>query len=368
MNALPEVISHAFGQTDQTRPRPLKRGPLPLDPLRDPGWDALVAAHRDATLFHSAAWARVLKDTYRHSPVYFGRRQNDRLESLLPVMEVNSPWTGRRGVSLPFTDECPLLAENSAAVAQLHEQALAHGRERRWKYFETRGGPRPPGTDTPSVLYYAHELDLTPGEKHLFEHCESATRRGIRRAQNAGVRIDRRTDLGAMRSFYRLHCGTRRRHGVPPQPFRFFENIARHVLVTGHGSVFTASHCGRVVAAAVFFHLGRQAIYKFGASDFSAQEQRPNNLLMWEAIRFCAERGCETLQFGRTSLANEGLRRFKLGFGTRERQLPAYRFEFRRNRFVATVDRAEGPLNRVFRQFPSPILRLLGATLYPHLS
>jgi len=139
-------------------------------------------------------------------------------------------------------------------------------------------------------------------------------------------------------------------------------------MQTGHGFVFTASHQGRVIAAAVFLHHRRHALYKFGASDYDAQDLRPNNLLMWEAILHYREQGFASLDFGRTSLANAGLRRFKLGFGPSERTIQYSRFDFRSNRYVTTADRAEGSLNRLFRCLPLPVLRLLGSALYPHLS
>src|SRR6186997_2474045 len=102
MNASPNVISHPL-----VVPKPAAAGRpagavLPVDPLRDPAWDALVAAHPGGTFFHTAAWARVLAETYGHVPLYFCRRRRDRLDQLLPVMEVRSPFTGCRGVSLPF--------------------------------------------------------------------------------------------------------------------------------------------------------------------------------------------------------------------------------------------------------------------------
>src|SRR5437588_684822 len=78
-----------------------------LNPLERPGWDELILSHREASFFHTAGWASVLQDTYGHTPHYFGVLEGERLSALLPLMEVNSLWTGRRGVSLPFTDECP---------------------------------------------------------------------------------------------------------------------------------------------------------------------------------------------------------------------------------------------------------------------
>ena len=37
-----------------------------LDPINDPGWDHVVALHRDAGCFHTSAWAKVLQQTYNH--------------------------------------------------------------------------------------------------------------------------------------------------------------------------------------------------------------------------------------------------------------------------------------------------------------
>jgi hypothetical protein len=118
----------------------------------------------------------------------------------------------------------------------------------------------------------------------------------------------------------------------------------------------------------VFFHFGKQALFKFGASDLAFQALRPNNLLMWEAIKWHARGGLAVMDFGRTSLAAEGLRRFKLGFGAREDRVAYCRYHFARKSFVTTQDRAESRLGSVFRHLPLPALRFLGKVLYPHMS
>src|SRR2546430_11575613 len=55
-----------------------------LDPVHDPGWDAVVALHRDACCFHTSAWAKVLHQTYNHRPFYLQSsrdRKSTRLNS-----------------------------------------------------------------------------------------------------------------------------------------------------------------------------------------------------------------------------------------------------------------------------------------------
>jgi hypothetical protein len=267
------------------------------------------------------------------------------LEELLPIMEVSSPWTGRRGVSLPFSDFCLPLSAESYQRPALHELAVEYGRRRGWRYLECRGSAHGWQDASPSLAFYGHVINLTCGEETLFKNLDGATRRGIRKAEGAGLQIEFGNNLDSIRAFYALHCRTRQRHGLPPQPVRFFENIARYVLEAGRGFVATALLERRPLAASIFFHHGAQALYKFGASDDAFQQLRPNNLMMWAAIKRCASHGLKSLHLGRTSLANEGLRRFKVGFGAREERIEYYKYDFPTRAFVTSTDRADGPLH-----------------------
>jgi hypothetical protein len=140
------------------------------------------------------------------------------------------------------------------------------------------------------------------------------------------------------------------------------------MIAPGKGFVVVIRLATRPIAAAVFLHEGCHALYKFGASELEFQHLRPNNLLMWEAMKHYSENGFTDLHLGRTSLHNEGLRRFKLGFGAAEERIEYTKHELRRDAFLTDVDRASGPLNIVFRRLPPSWLCLAGRLLYRHLS
>jgi len=355
-------------ETKRSSDASLRAAYIAVDPLEYPGWDSLVAAHPQASIFHGTGWARVLRQTYGHTPVYICRFEGQHLAELLPIMEVSSRWTGRRGVSLPFTDFCPALKARDQDGRALYEAAMDSGRQRRWKYLECRSFNDGWAGASPSLAFYGHVIDLAAGVDALLRRLDSAVRRGIRKAEAAGLQVDFSNSSEAMQTFYALHCRTRRRHGLPPQPFRFFENIQRYILDAGQGFVATARLKDQPLAAAVFFSHGRRALYKFGASDHAFQQLRPNNLMMWAAMRHCAMRGVSALHLGRTSLSNEGLRRFKISLGALEETVQYCRYDFSSERFVRDIDRVEGWFNRVFARLPLPMLRLSGAVLYPHLS
>lgn len=337
-----------------------------VDPCADPGWDDRIGGLAGASFFHGRPWAEVLSRSYGYRPCYLLMRSGETPCGLLPLMEVESALTGKRGVALPFSDKAPVLAVDSPSFERLFGKALALARERSWRYLELRGAPLPPGTPA-AACFLEHELSLDRGEKELFRGFHPATRRNVLRAQKENLETRFTVDPRAMERFYRLHCKTRRGHGLPPQPRRFFETIHSRVIAAGHGVVAEALHRGTPVSAAVFFSFRDQVLYKFGASEEKALPLRPNNLLFWEAIRRFRERGFRSLHFGRTDRENEGLARFKRSWGAEEREILYHRVDPSGS---SVVGKGEGPRTsyRLFRLLPVPVLRLIGAVLYRHLA
>ena len=103
------------------------------NPIEAKGWDRNLSNCDRATFFHSAGWAAVLNRAYRYRPIYFTNYQNDRIGGLLPFMEINSRLTGKRGVSLPFTDSCPPLAASQEKLDALVDHALDYGHKSGWR-------------------------------------------------------------------------------------------------------------------------------------------------------------------------------------------------------------------------------------------
>jgi CelD/BcsL family acetyltransferase involved in cellulose biosynthesis len=294
-------------------------------------------------------------------------RENETL-ALIPVMEVRSRLTGARGVSMPFSDFCEPLFFHEAAQEIALAALLDLGSDRDWKYVEFRGGVEsiaPISTAPPSC--YVHILDLQSSVDTLFANCAGSVRRALRKAEKAGLRVIINSSLSAVAEFYRLHCRTRRRHGLPPQPWRFFERIHQGILAPGNGFVVLVTQEQAPVAAAVFLRWGDKAVFKFGASEAEFQELRPSNLMMWEGIKFLAGQGATSLHFGRTDVGHEGLRRFKLGWGTEEQSIRYGRFDVRRGRWSVPQPRTSGFHNHLFRGIPLFLDRLAGAVMYPHL-
>jgi Acetyltransferase (GNAT) domain len=338
-----------------------------LDPVHQSGWDHLVALHRDATCFHTTAWAKVLHQSYSHRPFYLHFSCGRRLAALVPLMEVRSPFTGRRGVCLPFSDACEPLIFDQEMVDLVRDRLLRFTQERRWKYLEIRGGKSFQFATGGTANFYGHTLDLCSGIKELANRFASPVRRAIRKAERSDVSARVVRNRQAIDDFYQLHVQTRRRHGLPPQPASFFLNIYEHIVRPGLGFIVLARHGSRPIASAIFFRFRKNALYKFGASDKKFQELRANNLVMREAIQFLARTGAEKLHFGRTECENDGLRRFKLSWGTEEETIGYFRVDPSGRRGLAPARPNSGFHKKIFGRLPLAVNRLAGSMIYPHL-
>lgn len=321
-------------------------------------WDATVRAHPDCTAFHLAAWAGVIAATYGHRFLPL-RLRSDEGEALVPMIEIDSWITGRRGLCLPFTDVCPPLLTGAKSFASFKGGLQAFARERGWGHAEFRGGiPAEPD-------FFGHEIDLSVGAEELETRLAAANRRSIRKARRSGVTVQFAATRRAMLDYYRLHLLTRQRHGVPPQPFGFFENIAQSIMERGHGFVVTAIFAGEPIAAAVFLRHHQHAIYKFAASDERWRELRGNHLVLREAILALANTGATTLHLGRTDVGHDGLRRFKRSWGAMESPIAYVRLP---GLDAAPAARRHGGLSgHLFRALPPRVNRVAGQLLYPHL-
>ncbi|MBW1929160.1 MAG: peptidoglycan bridge formation glycyltransferase FemA/FemB family protein [Deltaproteobacteria bacterium] len=291
---------------------------------------------------------------------------NGKLETLVPFMEINSFITGKRGVSLPFTDSCPIISPDEGRFTQLFHQIVEHGKQAKWKYIEFRGGQEFFRNEPPSLTYYTHDLDLTKDEEGLLASFRNSTKRNIKRAVRERVKVQISHSLDSVRHFFFLNCKTRKRHGLPPQPFRFFKKLHEHVISKEQGFVCLAQYEGKAIAGVIFLVFGKKAIYKYGASDMKYQHLRANNLVMWEAIKECINKGRETLNLGRTEPQNEGLLQFKRGWNPEERSMKYHRYDLRNQAFIKDTGNPRESYN-FLRRMPLWLLNLTGTLLYKHV-
>ena len=339
-----------------------------LNPLKYNGWNEKITEHKGYTFFHTSQWARLISKTYGYTPVFQVIKEQNEITGILPLMEVNSFITGKRGISLPFSDFSNPLVQDSDQFNKLLDSAKEHGKRSKWKYLEIKGAQDylPAGTD--SYVEYEHIIDFDSDEERLFSGFDSTTKRNIRKATKENVKVYQSQSLESVNLFYKLNSLTRQRHGLPPQPYSFFRNLYNIVIKDNLGTVFLAEYSDKVIAGAVYLHIGKKALYKYGASDMKYQNLRANNLVMWEAIKWYNSRGFTEFSFGKTEPDNEGLRRFKKGWSVRELESRTYKFDLQENRFLKFSTQTSGFHNKIFNKLPLSVLEAFGSLAYRHFA
>lgn len=331
----------------------------------DPRWISFLESNTDINVFYHPAWMQVMQKSYGYRPfVLASEDARGVLTAGIPVIEVNSPVNGRRWVSLPFTDYCRPLCKDEDSLSVFTEQLLREVERKHIPALELRGiYPIHQSLDVHSG-HVIHKLILTPDIKTVWDDVHLMHRRNIKIATENNVEIVHGTEIEHLAEFYGLHLHTRRRQGVPIQPWKFFIHLKELLIDQGYGFVLLAYKDHQCVAGAIFLNWQDTLTYKFGASMEYSLKYRPNNLVMWTAIKYACEHGYKYFDMGRTDLENTGLRMFKSRWGAKES--PLFYSSLKMKPGYAPEGRLAQYMHLVIRNSPAWVCKFTGEILYKH--
>lgn len=289
-----------------------------FSPLEDSRWPEFVRSHRAGSVFHTAGWLEALRRTYGYEPVvYTTSAPAANLTNAIPLCRIRSWLTGRRLVSLPFSDHCEPLVDASqdqeALMAALRQavsgEQLTHIELRprtsiMWNECSLAKGSS----------FAHHMLDLRPSVEQLRKNLhKDMIERKIRRAEREGVSYEEGTSESLLTPFFRLMLLTRRRHGVAPQPRQWFRNLV--ACLGDRVNIRVASRQGRTIASILTLQHRDTLVYKYGCSDARFHNVGAMSFLLWKAIQDAKAQGLRWFDLGRSDLSNTGLIAFKDRWG-----------------------------------------------------
>lgn len=335
-----------------------------LDPVRDPRWSAFLQTHADASMFHTPGWLQALSRTYGYTPVvYTTSSPGQDVLNGIPFCRIESYLTGRRLVSLPFSDHCEPLVRNAEELAELLCAANEDATTARCKYFEIR--PFTPKTmdlnKKDSVL--VHKLDLREGKQEVFHNLHaSSIRRKITRSEREGLTYEEGTSDNLLAKFYSMLLLTRRRHKLPPQPLVWFQNLIRYL---GDALKIRIVSKGTTPAAGIITVSYKKVMtYKYGCSDPQFNALGGTVLLFWRAIQEAIDQGASEFDFGRSEYSHTGLITFKERWGAKQYGVSYY------SNLVANGSSSSTALMTLIKHLstvaPDPAFVALGRFLYRH--
>ena len=342
-----------------------------IDPLQDARWEPFLQQHPQASIFHTRAWLSSLRRTYGYTPfVLTTSPPASTLTNGLLFCHVDSWLTGRRFVSVPFADHCDPLFER----VEEFQASLDWLRNKLGRNSRAHAELRPltdPGLEQqpqfhPYLEYRLHRLNLRPDMDEVTRAFDKdSIQRRLRRSEQAGLEYEEGNDPALVNKFYRLQVLTRRRHRIPPQPLKWFDNLM--AAMGNAAKIRVASKDGALVAAILTLRHKSTVVYKYGCSDVRYNRLAGTVQLFWQAIREAKETGATVFDMGRSDPQNQGLVAFKSRWGATDTPLVYWHCPSSVASSLSPRTRGGRVGGYLISHLPDRLLMFLGDSLYKHV-
>lgn len=169
----------------------------------------------------------------------------------------------------------------------------------------------------------ASVVDLKKTEEELFKSFATDHRRGIRRAERAGLRVVVREDGLAPKVYHEILVDQARRLGIRPEPFSLIRGIWDVLRPKDMARFYFAYYGDKPVASLIVLRYRKTAHGFLGCALGGYLKLYPWNLLHWRAMQDALREGMEEYDLMLSPGPDEkdhphyGLYQFKHGFGSR---------------------------------------------------
>jgi len=287
-------------------------------------YEAFLDGCAKANYCHDPAWPAVFREAYGKKGFILLWRDpaNGNIGGAAPACEVSSLLFGRNLVCMPFLDYGGIAAPDPEVESQLRKALLAEASARRAD-LEIRCFEPLAGLDQTPNVKVAMMLSLgAEGTDAYWKSLDAKVRNQVRKAEKSSVTVRWGRDE-YLDDFYRVFCVNMRDLGSPTHSKAFFKSVLKHFPGAEVGAAYREGRC----IGGLFRILWRGTLVIPWASTLKEERVHcPNNALYWESIRHAFERGCRSVDFGRSS-RDEGTYRFKKQWLAAESPLHWYQFD-----------------------------------------
>jgi len=301
---------------------------LRLEPFRGSleDWGQVVSRFPEHHVYHMPAWLAFVAETQDGSPVLATLTEGREAVGCFAGLVVRrfgakilgSPFPGW-GTDYMGFQLCEGVSRKQAAQA-LIEYAFEELNCLHLEFRDRNFGP----ADVAGLGFDVRsggglEVDLTPPEPQILARMEQRSRWAIGKAARMGVTIEEAQDEGFVDDYYaQLQDVFAKQQLVPPYRVERVRTLVRRLLPTGMLLLLRARDAdGRCVATGIFLGANSRMFFWGGASWRKYQIVRPNEPIMWHAMRYWKNRGIRVCDLG-------GGGEYKRKFGPYDIQVPHF--------------------------------------------
>jgi serine/alanine adding enzyme len=269
-------------------------------------WDKYVDGHPGRTFGHRWHWSQVLEKAFGVLPRYCVALDKDNIVGILPAVLMKSRLFGRFMISLPWLDYGGPIAQTDEIAIGLVDFAVSLAKDEKCRFVELRAVKQRHPDLIEKKLKYGFYLNLTPDEEEVWKSIDGKAKNQVRKAAKSGLEIQfGKVEL--LDDFYKIFSCNMRDLGTPVWPRRLFTEQFNYFPDTEIALLRLGS---QPVAGALLIHYQDQSAVPSASAYRKYLNLSPNNMLYWEIIKRCINRGSARFDFGRSSL-NAGTYNFK---------------------------------------------------------
>jgi FemAB-related protein (PEP-CTERM system-associated) len=314
--------------------------------LEAPGtdWDPFVLGFPGSSIYHLSGWTEIAREVFGHRVLFVESRDpSGSLMGVLPVIQQRSWLLGNFATALAFFNYGGALAADPLVAQQLMNRASEAAEALGCRYLEFRDvQPRlcewSRRTDKVTL-----RLELPDTAEALSKRLGSKLRSQVKRAEREGAQ-HRTGGVVLLDDFYAVFAENMRDVGTPVYPKRFFQAIlerfeqyCRLVIIESQDEPWAA--------ALLVFWRGCAEV-PWASCRAKAKPLGMNMKLYWELLSQAIARGCESFDFGRSTV-DSGTYRFKQQWGAEPVPLYWYRWERHGSRQETSADEGRGKAMQV---------------------
>jgi CelD/BcsL family acetyltransferase involved in cellulose biosynthesis len=331
-------------------------------------WNGFLAEHPGAGPYQTLWWRDVIQEVYGHRPLYTVCEARGEVTGILPLFQVRMRPLRSKLISVPYDMGWggPLAAdEDSEEALARHAGSLAGTLG--VGHVELRCASRRKAIEG-HAFRLSRPVHLTRLELTDEETLRKGVRKGhkdsLRTARKRGTTVRPAESLADVEAFYRVYLRFFRDFGTPPYGFRYFRTLWERLHPSGNVRLGLAYAGDELLGGLLLIRGHGVLVNKFTTCLPEAAPEKAYAALYWDALQHGVETGCRLFDFGTSSRAQEGLKRFKERWGGTSTEVHLYALPVKGS--VPDVERyydEEGLVRRLWRKMPLGLTPILGHRL-----
>ena len=315
-------------------------------------WDNFIISHPESNFLQSWDFYEFHKSRGREIVRKIAIDDNDKiLAAYAGVIE-----TAKRGTHLAIAGGPILDWQNKKLIQAIFDDIKKEGKNHRCVFVRVR--PQLELSDKSLKLMqdlglkkapmylsveYAGILDLTKPEAEILANASQGFRRKLRKAEKAGITIEKSTDPKIVHEFYELEVKHAKRQGFVAFSEDFLTKQFKAFTKNNEVTMYTAKLNGETLAQNFMIFYGNEASYHYGVSSDLGTKYSAAPLLHLEAMRDARTRNITRYNLWGIVGPDEknhrfyGVSEFKRSFGCEElKYTPAHDYIINKPKYLIT--------------------------------